>query len=196
MGHPEVSKRRMSSPGASFILLILTTLLGATLTGVLRSPSLKEDMPYSQQYEEIARECEACHGRRRLVIKRIQVSSRLIQLAYQCLTCGEGNGHCYDLTDRRWAEGQSIASGPTRDVLWSCENRGCEWSCYATRLEASLRFLRIAFRCPTCQGTAIRYYDLEQHGYVDVTGLVVPHSFNRFGARNYTRYVGAQWERL
>jgi hypothetical protein len=67
---------------------------------------------------------------------------------------------------------------------WACEG-GCQLLCHAIRIATSPRFLRIDYKCPTCQSGFTRYFDLEQRCYV-VTGGRPAHS------RNVMRYAGAR----
>jgi len=151
-------------------------------------------MPHAEYYEDITRRCEECA--RGLVATDIVLSSRLLRTTLCCLICpAYWTPYHYDLGEGRYLSERFLAAEPTWGVSWACES-GCESSCCATRIEVSRLYLRIKFGCPTCHGTAIRYYDLEQHGYADITGRIVPHFYNRYAARIYTSYVGAKWERL
>jgi hypothetical protein len=58
--HSEMSKRRMHSPSASLLLLlILTTLLGADLDGSSLFAPLTI-VPHTQHYEDITLRCRCC----------------------------------------------------------------------------------------------------------------------------------------
>jgi hypothetical protein len=129
-----------------------------------------------------------------MVATGIRLTAQLVlQAAFHCLGCGSSDGiHSYDLKADRWVK--EVATEPAWEVQWQCEH-DCQWSCHATRIEVSLRFLRIAFACVTCQGRATRFYDVEKQGYADVTGRIVSHAANRFASHNYGRYVGGRWER-
>jgi len=151
-------------------------------------------MPHTQCYENITRRCEGCA--RSLIAVEMVLGSQLLQTNLYCLTCaGSLTSYYYDVKERGYVDARCLAKEPRWSVSWLCESRsGCQISSSATRIEVSVRFLRIEFSCPTCLGRATRYYDLEHHGYADVTGRIVPRFRNRFAARNYTQYVGAQWE--
>lgn len=152
-------------------------------------------MPHTQHYEDVTMRCEYCaHS---LFTTELAVTAQIqLQASFHCFTCRKSAGiHHYDSIASLWVNGPFVTAEPIWDVSWAC-GIGCEWMCRATRIELTSRFLRIAFLCFVCNGRAIRYYDLGQHGYVDVNGRILSHRFNRYAPENYTRYAGAQWERL
>jgi hypothetical protein len=80
------------------------------------------------------------------------------------------------------------------EISWFCEN-GCQWTCYATQIQVSVRFLRLTFKCPTCLAGATRYYDLEERGFVDVTGRIASRARNKLSSKNYPDYLGVRQQR-
>ncbi len=156
------------------------------------SPPLKRIMPYTHVYEDITRKCESCG--RALVARTIEVSSELLRIAYHCNPCDSGCTAYYLLGDGCYANERIRFSGErTWKIRWACEH-GCGWILDATRIETSAKFLRITFRCEQCHGQATRYYDLERHGFADVTGHVVPlvYPYNQPKSENRTWYAGVK----
>lgn len=149
-------------------------------------------MPYTQCYEDITRTCEGCG--RGLVASRVEVSFLLLRVVYYCVICeGEWRTYSYRFKERCFTEEEFRGDERTWCVSWACEGR-CGWSSHATRIEMSSKFLRVSFRCIGCHGRATRYYDLEQHGYVDVTGRVVPLTYPFYDRKSINRgeYAGVK----
>ena len=49
---------------------------------------------------------------------------------------------------------------------WACE-AGCDHFCHILSIEASSRFLKVNFRCPTCGNQPLLFWDLEYHDWVE-----------------------------
>lgn len=147
-------------------------------------------MPYTQVYEDITRRCDDCG--QTLVATEIEVGSFLRSVLY-CRRCNERWTLDYLFSEGRYVRKQSSAREATWSIHWTCEH-GCDYACHATRIEVSTRFLRISFRCNGCQGTTARYYDLERHGFADVTGRISRFEFPRYNkrSRNRHRHVGVK----
>ena len=60
---------------------------------------------------------------------------------------------------------------------WCCD-AGCQWTCELVSIETSALFLKLKYRCPTCQAKVTRYYDLQKNGYVDAAGIRLQGSHN------------------
>ena len=148
-------------------------------------------MPHNQAYEDITQTCEGCG--RTVVAIQIEVSNWLLRTVLRCLNCEINRSAYYLFQERRYANQQFQPGDITRSVSWACEH-GCQWLSHANRIEVSQSYLRMFFKCRVCRGTAIRYYDLEHHGYVDVTGRVVPLVFpyNRENSKNRTRHLAVK----
>jgi hypothetical protein len=97
----------------------------------------------------------------------------------------------YDLKRRCYVNQHFAASETIWKLLWGCEH-GCGWVCRATRIEVSFQFLKIAFKCLICRGEVTRHYGFEHHGFIDVTGRIVPLSYpyNKPKSTNYSEYSG------
>jgi len=60
---------------------------------------------------------------------------------------------------------------------WFCE-AGCGWECELVRIETSVEFLRLTFKCPVCHSTVRRHFDLRSQGFVEGPGVNPDHSVN------------------
>ena len=137
--------------------------------------------------------CESQHGHV-AVATSIEIKSTVLHLAIHCLNCQWSSSRDYDFNKGEYLAGCSAfaANESSWEVGWACEH-GCGWMCHATRLEISVQFLRIAFACHLCHGKVTRYYDVRQHGYVDVTDHVIPNCCKyRRVSENATDYLGVQ----
>jgi hypothetical protein len=61
---------------------------------------------------------------------------------------------------------------------WFCETGQCGWACQIIRVEAAPLFLKLLFSCPVCLAEATRYFDLQEHGYVEAGGISARDSHN------------------
>jgi hypothetical protein len=146
-------------------------------------------MPHTQCYEDITRRCEVCE--RTLVATEMGVSSRLFRAVLRCVYCdGDAAPYYYELMGRCYVNGHFAASETTWKLQWGCEH-GCGWNCRATRIEVSSHFLRIGFKCPLCRGEVTRHYGLDEHGFIDITGRIVPlaYPYNKPKSKNYSEYA-------
>ena len=147
-------------------------------------------MPYTQVYEDITRKCGNCG--QTLVASEIKYGSLFLRSVLYCRTCNGCWTLDYLFRERCYVDKQLRADEVTWGISWACDC-GCEWLCHATRIEVSVRFLQISFRCYGCRGSVARYYDLERHGFADVTGRITPLAFPYSQLNhNRTRYVGVK----